>query len=142
MPSVLLVEDEPAIADTLVYALQTENFSVIHVTTGQEGLEHFDTHAPYFAILDIGLPDLTGFDLCRQIRTFSQVPILFLTARDSEIDQVLGLELGADDYVTKPFSPRTVVARIRAILRRGQAPAVKTSTLLSHDQGTMSIACC
>ena len=142
MPSVLLVEDEPAIADTLVYALQTENFSVIHVTTGQEGLEHFDTHAPDFAILDIGLPDLTGFDLCRQIRTFSQVPILFLTARNSEIDQVLGLELGADDYVTKPFSPRTVVARIRAILRRGQAPAVKTSTLLSHDQGTMSIACC
>jgi len=142
MPSVLIVEDEPAIADTLIYALQTENFKVTHVTTGKEGLAHFDRQSPDFAVLDIGLPDLTGFDLCRQIRTFSQVPILFLTARDSEIDQVLGLELGADDYVTKPFSPRTVVARIRAILRRGQAPAAKISTLLNHDEGTMTIACC
>lgn len=142
MPSILIVEDEPAIADTLIYALETENFSVTHVTTGQEGLNHFDQHTPDFAVLDIGLPDLTGFDLCRQIRTFSQVPILFLTARDSEIDQVLGLELGADDYVTKPFSPRTVVARIRAIMRRGKAPEKPTSTLLHHDDDTMCIKCC
>jgi two-component system catabolic regulation response regulator CreB len=119
MPSVLLVEDEPAIADTLIYALETENFSVTHVSTAQAGLDHFENHAPDFAVLDIGLPDFTGFDLCRKIRDFSQIPILFLTARDSEIDHILGLELGADDYVTKPFSPRTVVARIRAILRRG-----------------------
>ncbi len=143
MPAVLIVEDEAAIADTLIYALETENFSVTHVSTAQEGLDHFDSHAPDFAVLDIGLPDFTGFDLCRKIRDFSQVPILFLTARDSEIDQVLGLELGADDYVTKPFSPRTVVARIRAILRRGgSAPSEVSSDLLHHQADTMSITCC
>ncbi|MDG2399615.1 MAG: two-component system response regulator CreB [Akkermansiaceae bacterium] len=142
MPSVLLVEDEPAIADTLIYALETENFSVTHVSTAQAGLDHFDSHAPDFAVLDIGLPDFTGFDLCRKIRGFSQIPILFLTARDSEIDHILGLELGADDYVPKPFSPRTVVARIRAILRRGKASPEANSTLLHHDSETMSITCC
>ncbi|MDB4360465.1 response regulator, partial [Akkermansiaceae bacterium] len=142
MPSVLLVEDEPAIADTLIYALETENFSVTHVSTAQAGLDHFENHAPDFAVLDIGLPDFTGFDLCRKIRDFSQIPILFLTARDSEIDHILGLELGADDYVTKPFSPRTVVARIRAILRRGKAAPKAKSSLLHHDSETMSITCC
>lgn len=142
MPSVLLVEDEPAIADTLIYALETENFTVTHVTTSQAGLDHFSSRAPDFAILDIGLPDFTGFDLCRKIREFSQVPILFLTARDSEIDQVLGLELGADDYVTKPFSPRTVVARIRAILRRGKSAPQVSSDLLNHKPDTMCITCC
>ncbi|MGD1978255.1 MAG: two-component system response regulator CreB [Akkermansiaceae bacterium] len=142
MPNVLIVEDEPAIADTLIYALETENFQVTHVATAQEGLDHFDSHAPDFAVLDIGLPDFTGFDLCRRIRAVSQVPILFLTARDSEIDQVLGLELGADDYVTKPFSPRTVVARIRAILRRGQNTTPTESSLLSHQADTMTITCC
>lgn len=121
MPAVLIIEDEPAIADALIYALKTENFSVTHVTTAQEGLDHFNSHAPDFAVLDIGLPDFTGFDLCRKIRDFSQVPILFLTARDSEIDQVLGLELGADDYVTKPFSPRELMARVKAILRRADS---------------------
>lgn len=142
MPAVLIVEDEPAIADTLIYALETENFSVTHVTTAQAGLDHFSSHAPDFAVLDIGLPDFTGFDLCQKLRKFSQVPILFLTARDSEIDQVLGLELGADDYVTKPFSPRTVVARVRAILRRGQAVGKASSDLLRHESETMSITCC
>jgi len=142
MPSVLLVEDEPAIADTLIYALKTENFSVTHVPTAQAGLDHFKNHAPDFAVLDIGLPDFTGFDLCRKIRDFSQIPILFLTARDSEIDHILGLELGADDYVTKPFSPRTVVARIRAILSRGKAAPKENSSLLHHDSDTMSITCC
>jgi two-component system catabolic regulation response regulator CreB len=142
MPTILIVEDEPAIADTLIYALKTENFHVTHVTTAQAGLDHFDQHSPDFAVLDIGLPDFTGFDLCRKIRTLSQVPILFLTARDSEIDQVLGLELGADDYVTKPFSPRTVVARIRAVLRRGQSNPQNDSSLLSHQPDTMTITCC
>jgi two-component system catabolic regulation response regulator CreB len=99
------------------------------------------TTLPIFAVLDIGLPDFTGFDLCKKIRDFSQIPILFLTARDSEIDHILGLELGADDYVTKPFSPRTVVARIRAILRRGKAAPQANSSLLHHDSETMSITC-
>ncbi|MGJ8697580.1 MAG: two-component system response regulator CreB [Verrucomicrobiaceae bacterium] len=143
MPAVLVVEDEPAIADTLVYALKTENFSVTHLTTGGEALAHCEKNTPDLVVLDIGLPDILGFDVCRGIREFSNVPILFLTARDSEIDHVLGLELGADDYVTKPFSPRTVVARIRAILRRGgvvEAPEAP-STLLHHCKDTMTILC-
>lgn len=142
MPSILIVEDEPAIADTLIYALETETFKVTHVTTAGEGLDHFNHAAPDLAVLDIGLPDYTGFDLCRKIRKISEAPILFLTARDSEIDQVLGLELGADDYVTKPFSPRTVVARIRAILRRGERKEEVSSALLHHRPDTMSITCC
>ncbi|MCL4160026.1 UNVERIFIED_CONTAM: hypothetical protein GTU68_038418 [Idotea baltica] len=143
MLSILVVEDEPAIADTLIYALKTENFQVTHVSTAGEGLNYFQDNSPDFAILDIGLPDFSGFDLCRKIRESSEVPILFLTARDSEIDQVLGLELGADDYVTKPFSPRAVVARVRAILRRGRSTEIKASSeLLYHSSGTMSITCC
>ncbi|MEJ6569504.1 MAG: two-component system response regulator CreB [Akkermansiaceae bacterium] len=144
MPSVLIVEDEPAIADTLIYALETENFAVTHIATGGEALAHFESHAPDFVVLDIGLPDFTGFDVCRTIRQSSQVPILFLTARSSEIDQILGLELGADDYVTKPFSPRAVVARVRAILRRGGSNSLvnQHSDLLSHCCETMSIHCC
>ncbi len=121
MRRVLLVEDEPAIADTLEYALGTECFSVCRVMTGEAALaacaaERFD-----LVILDIGLPDMTGLEVCRRLRGRDDVPVLFLTARDSEMDRVLGLELGGDDYVTKPFSPREVVARVRAILRRTPA---------------------
>ena len=141
MTSVLIVEDETAIADTLVYALKTENFEVRHVTTGQAGIDAHEEQPADFIVLDVGLPDLLGFDVCRTIRETSNVPILFLTARNSEIDQVLGLELGADDYVTKPFSPRAVVARIRAIMRRGQAPEPCSSDLLHHDSGSMKITC-
>ncbi|MGE9267967.1 MAG: two-component system response regulator CreB [Verrucomicrobiales bacterium] len=147
MPAILLVEDEPAIADTLIYALESENFSVRHVATAREALEASSEQAPDFFILDIGLPDMTGFDLCRQVRATHSQPILFLTARDSEIDQILGLELGADDYVTKPFSPRAVVARVRAILRRQtHDPATTPSPLpspelLSHDEEAMRITC-
>ncbi len=142
MPSVLIVEDEVAIADTLIYALKTENLSVEHVLTGQQAIDYVTNTPPSFVVLDIGLPDLTGLDVCRRIRTFSQVPILFLTARDSEIDQVLGLELGADDYVTKPFSPRAVVARIRAILRRTDAnDATASRDILQHSVDAMCITC-
>jgi two-component system catabolic regulation response regulator CreB len=114
---ILIVEDEPAIADNLLYALETEGFRCRWCATGGEGLaaveEGFD-----LAVLDVGLPDMGGFDLCRAIRKRFDLPILFLTARSGEIDRVVGLELGADDYVVKPFSPREVAARIRAILRR------------------------
>ncbi len=147
MPRVLMVEDEPAIADTLVYALGTECFDVTHALTGMDGLEaarreHFD-----FAILDIGLPDMTGLDVCRRLREISPIPVLFLTARDSEVDRVLGLELGGDDYVTKPFSPREIVARVRAILRRSQGQGAAAagpacgSKVLHHDKQTMRIHC-
>ena len=152
MLRVLLVEDEPAIADTLVYALETECFSVTHTLTGTDGLAAHALHGHDLAILDIGLPDMTGLDVCRKLRETSSIPIIFLTARDGEMDRILGLELGGDDYVTKPFSPREVVARVRAILRRTgneksspQALVAATvgpsSTGLSHDPVAMRIHC-
>ena len=124
---VLLVEDEPTIADTVIYALESENLGCTWVSTGSEAVAHLREQQPDLVLLDIGLPDQTGFDVCRQLREISNVPILFLTSRHSEIDQVLGLELGADDYITKPFSPRVLTARVRAHLRRG-APAVSPAS--------------
>ncbi|MCB1224705.1 MAG: two-component system response regulator CreB [Verrucomicrobiales bacterium] len=116
---VLVVEDEPSIAETLLYALRTEGFVAEGCGTAGAALEAVRGGEPVDClILDVGLPDRSGFDLCREIRSFSALPILFLTARDGEIDRVVGLEIGADDYVAKPFSPREVVARVRAILRR------------------------
>ncbi|MGS5086496.1 two-component system response regulator CreB [Hydrogenophaga sp. A37] len=115
---ILLLEDEPAIADTLLYTLRNEGFEVTHVRLASEALAAFRAQAPDLAILDVGVPDGNGFDVCRAIRKTSELPIVFLTARSEEIDRVLGLELGADDYVSKPFSPREVCARVRAILRR------------------------
>lgn len=115
---VLVVEDEPSIADTLVYALKTEGFAVDWVSSGEETVKRAVEGAYAAIVLDIGLPDLTGFEVCRRIRRSSQVPILFLTARNAEVDRIVGLEIGADDYVVKPFSPREVTARVRAILRR------------------------
>lgn len=119
--TVVVVEDEPNIADLLDMYLRDAGFRVLQGATGARGLELVEQHRPSLVILDIGLPDVDGFEVCRRIRTKSAVPVLFLTARDGEIDRILGLELGADDYVTKPFSPREVVARVKAILRRGQA---------------------
>lgn len=123
---ILVIEDEPAIADTLVYALRTEGFTPEWCATGRAGLEAFAREVAALVILDVGLPDMSGFDLCRELRTRETVPVLFLTARSGEIDRVVGLELGGDDYVTKPFSPREVTARVRAILRRTQAGGTKT----------------
>jgi len=151
MPHVLLVEDEPAIADTLVYALTTECFEVTHVLTGADGLAAHAREAHALVILDIGLPDMTGIEVCRRLRETSAVPVLFLTARAGEVDRILGLELGGDDYVTKPFSPREIVARVRAILRRSQmankpgAAASATSAVAKgvfhHDMAAMRIHC-
>lgn len=143
MPRVLLVEDEVSIADTLVYALETEHFEVTHVTTAGAALEALNEGVD-FAILDVGLPDMSGFDLCQEIRKSRSVPILFLTARDSEIDRVLGLELGGDDYVTKPFSPREVCARVRAVLRRSGQPSEREPVsvgFLEHDPESMLVRC-
>lgn len=120
---ILLLEDEQAIADTLVFALERDGFEVAHVRLAGEALRAFADAVPDLAILDVGLPDGNGFDVCRAMRKTSQLPIVFLTARSEEIDRVLGLELGADDYVVKPFSPREVCARVRAILRRSAAQA-------------------
>lgn len=122
---VLVVEDEPSIAENIEYSLRAEGFLVTVAATGRDGLARCRAETPDFVILDVGLPDMSGFDVCRELRRSFRVPILFLTARDDEIDRVVGLELGADDYVVKPFSPRELAARVRAILRRvtaGPAP--------------------
>src|SRR5690606_28909489 len=120
-PLILIADDEPAIAETLLYALRSEGLAAEHCLLGREAVERVRAGGIDVLVLDVGLPDIGGFDVCRQIRGFSQVPVIFLTARGEEIDRVLGLELGADDYVAKPFSPREMVARVRARLRRHAA---------------------
>jgi len=118
--TVVVVEDDAHIADLLDVYLREAGFRVLQAAHGERGLELIAQHQPEMVLLDIGLPDIDGFEVCRRLRAKSNVPVLFLTARDGEIDRILGLELGADDYVTKPFSPREIVARVKAILRRGQ----------------------
>jgi len=142
---ILIVEDEPAIADTIAYALRTEGYEVVWCTTGEEALRLLHGEGISLIVLDVGLPDVNGFDLCREIRKTSAVPILFLTARTDEVDRIVGLELGADDYVPKPFSPREVVARVRAILRRtstgyGECAASGTDTPFVVDEERMRIS--
>jgi len=122
-PRILIVEDEPGIADTLQYALRTEGFEPAWVATGEEALAQVGTQPPALVILDVGLPDTSGFEVFKRLRATSDVPVIFLTARSDEIDRVVGLELGADDYVPKPFSPRELVARVRGVLRRVAKPA-------------------
>jgi DNA-binding response OmpR family regulator len=117
--TVVVVEDDPHIADLVDLYLRREGFRVLLAPDGEKGLSLFGQEDPWIVILDVGLPgSKDGFDVCREIRAKSQVPVLFLTARDDEVDRILGLELGADDYLVKPFSPRELVARVRAILRR------------------------
>ena len=115
---ILIIEDEVTIAESLVFRCQSEGFEVTHRGDAGSGFSTIASFNPHLIVLDVGLPDRSGFDLCRDIRAISQVPILFLTARSDEVDRIVGLELGGDDYVTKPFSIREVVSRIRAILRR------------------------
>jgi len=117
-PMILVVEDEPAIADAIQYALESEGFRCRHLAAGAEVLALLAREPAALVVLDIGLPDLSGIEVCRQIRQQHEVPVIFLTARNSELDRVVGLELGADDYVTKPFSPRELAARVKAVLRR------------------------
>src|SRR5258707_8608579 len=116
--TVLLVEDEPSVGELVRGYLGRDGYRVIWVRSGEEGLAELERHPIRIVILDLGLPGMDGFEVCRVIRGRSQVPILMLTARDEEPDRVIGLEVGADDYLTKPFSPRELAARIKAILRR------------------------
>jgi two-component system catabolic regulation response regulator CreB len=122
-PAVLIVEDEPGIADTLQYALRTDGFEPHWVATGEAAIARQRSAPAAIVILDVGLPDQNGFEVFKRLREFSDVPVVFLTARADEIDRVVGLELGADDYVAKPFSPRELVARLRTILRRSARAA-------------------
>lgn len=135
MPNILLVEDESAIADTVLYALRAEGFTATHCLAGHEALQIAREHAFDLAILDVGLPDIGGFALCRELRRDRDLPVIFLTARDAEMDRVLGLELGADDYVVKPFSPRELVARVRVVLRRIITSTGTTSTGAAQRHG-------
>lgn len=115
---VLVVEDEANIADSILYVLEQDGIEAIWVQHGEAALATFEQQSADLIILDVGLPDMNGFDICRELRRQSRVPIIFLTARDAEIDRIVGLELGGDDYVTKPFSPRELLARVNAVLRR------------------------
>ncbi|MGC9670150.1 response regulator [Planosporangium sp. 12N6] len=121
MSRVLVVEDEESFSDALSFMLRKEGFEVSVAATGTEAMTEFDRTGADIVLLDLMLPEMSGTEVCRQLRAKSHVPIIMVTARDSEIDKVVGLELGADDYVTKPYSPRELVARIRAVLRRQAA---------------------
>jgi DNA-binding response OmpR family regulator len=128
--NVLLVEDEPSVGELVRSYLGRDGYRVLWVRSGEEALVELDRHQVRIVILDIGLPGIDGFDVCRAMRARSQVPILMLTARDEEPDRVVGLEVGADDYLTKPFSPRELAARIKAVLRRTEPqPAQNVLTL-------------
>lgn len=120
-PTILVVEDEPAIADTIQYALESEGFQCHRLEVGAGVVELLDRQPVALVVLDIGLPDMSGIEVCRRIRERHDVPIIFLTARNAEVDRVVGLEIGADDYVSKPFSPRELAARAKAVLRRARA---------------------
>lgn len=139
--SILIVEDEAAIADGIMYALRTDGYAPRHVTLGEQALGIMRGAAPpQLVVLDIGLPDLSGLEVCRRLRQFSDAPVIFLTARSDEIDRVVGLEIGADDYVTKPFSPRELVARIRVILRRLHPPGRPAAVLIAPAAPSACIA--
>jgi DNA-binding response OmpR family regulator len=140
MPRILIVDDEPQIVDLLGSYLRRDGFTVEQAADGEAALAAFGRLRPDLVILDLMLPKVDGREVCRRIRESSQTPIIMLTARDEETDKLLGLELGADDYITKPFSPREVVARVRAVLRRGTREATDlvragdlTIDLLAHE---------
>ena len=131
MTRILIVEDEESFSDPLSYSLRKEGYEVAVADTGTDGLRIFSAHGADLVLLDLMLPGMSGTEVCREIRRTSSVPVIMLTAKDDEFDKVLGLELGADDYVTKPYSSRELLARIKAVLRRGQdtAEAEEDTTL-------------
>ena len=130
MNKILLIEDEEGIGQALEYQLSREGFDVAWEKDGNDGLRRFELAGPDLVVLDLMLPGLSGEEICKKIRRISDVPILILTAKDTEVDTVVGLELGADDYMTKPFSTRELIARVRAILRRSTATAMHPSRIL------------
>ncbi|MBT7410103.1 MAG: two-component system response regulator CreB [Methylococcales bacterium] len=142
MKQILIVEDDIVIAETIGYALEKNSFAVANVSTGEGALSHLQNNKMDLVLLDIGLPDMNGFEVLKSIRQTSEIPVIFITARDDEIDKVLGLELGADDYVTKPLSPRELVARVNANLKRvtqSSVPASKPLSLFDINEKYMQI---
>lgn len=136
---ILIIEDEKPIADTIVYSLKAEGFESCWYPTGNQGLYALKNNDISLIILDIGLPDINGIDLCRNIRQNHSTPIIFLTARADEIDRIVGLEIGGDDYMVKPFSPRELVARVRAVLRRCENKKTVEAPALSQKNGVFFI---
>jgi two-component system, OmpR family, response regulator RegX3 len=139
MTSVLIVEDEESLADPLAFLLRKEGFEATVVADGPSALAEFERAGADIVLLDLMLPGMSGTDVCKQLRSRSSVPVIMVTARDSEIDKVVGLELGADDYVTKPFSSRELVARIRAVLRRRGEPAEPVPAALEAGPVRMDV---
>ena len=140
MTRVLVVEDEESYRDALAYVLHKEGFEVAVAATGPQALEEFERSGADIVLLDLMLPGLSGTEVCRRLRLTSTVPVIMVTAKDDEVDTVVGLELGADDYVTKPYSPRELVARIRAVLRRGQDSEDLTApTTVEHGPVRMDV---
>jgi two-component system response regulator RegX3 len=132
---VLIVEDEESFADPLTFLLRKEGFTTAIASTGQQALDEFDRNGADIVLLDLMLPGMSGTDVCKALRQRSAVPVIMVTARDSEIDKVVGLELGADDYVTKPYSARELIARIRAVLRRGADSELDASMPAALEAG-------
>lgn len=141
MPTILVVDDDPHIREVICFALKNEGFRVIQAEDGRQAVEQFMAHAPDLVVLDILMPEMNGTDVCRTLRRESTTPIVFLSSKDEELDRILGLELGGDDYVTKPFSPRELVARVRAVLRRGSgnSQSVGEVTILRHGRLSMNV---
>jgi len=140
--TIVVVDDEPNIADLVDLYLAREGFRVLKTETGEAGLQAVKDHRPRLVVLDVGLPDVDGLEVCKRLRATSQIPVIFLTARDSEVDRVLGLELGGDDYLTKPFSPAELVARVKAVLRRvdgGPAAEVMQAGQVAIDAGRREV---
>ncbi len=138
--TILVVEDEPTLRETLAEALEADGFRTVQAGDGRAALERFRSDQPDLVLLDLMLPELSGLEVTRQIRAESSVPIVMLTARDSEVDKVVGLELGADDYVTKPFSSRELSARIRAVLRRGESSGSPGPATVDLGEVTIDLA--
>ncbi len=139
---ILIVDDDPNLREVVRVALELQHFDVVEAHDGRAGVEAFEKHHPVAIVLDLMMPELDGFEVCRRIRATSRVPIVFLSSRDDELDRVLGLELGGDDYVTKPFSPRELVARVKAVLRRAEpapAPVAATPKERTLTRGPLSL---
>jgi two-component system catabolic regulation response regulator CreB len=139
---ILIVEDEPAIADAVAYALEKDGFRPHRCGLGEPALARLRAERFALVILDVGLPDVSGFEVCRRLRAFSEVPVLFLTARGDEVDRVVGLEIGGDDYVLKPFSPRELVARVRVILRRLEPRKAGAPPVFALDEARRIVTFC
>jgi two-component system OmpR family response regulator len=136
---ILVVDDDPHIREVVMFALEKAGMKVLQAGDGKAALEQATSHAPDLIVLDISMPELDGLEVCRQLRKTSDTPILFLSSRDEEIDRIIGLEIGGDDYVTKPFSPRELVARINAILKRGRGGAPKQGKAQKFTHGNITI---